>query len=80
MRLTWRDGVETIVAVATVAIALAVTQEWGWLLLGSIGAGVLVLGIVGIAMCTFSDSTKTVPSMKDPFTIAMTVIGASPWS
>jgi hypothetical protein len=76
MRLTWRDGVETVLAGLTVAVAIAVTQEWSWPLLGSVGAGVVVLGVIGWAMCIFSGSTTSVPSMKDPFTIAMSVLGS----
>jgi hypothetical protein len=75
VRLTWRDGVETVLAAATVAIALAVTQAWGWPLLGSVGAGVVVLGAVGWAMCIFSGS-RSAPSMKDPFTATMSVLGS----
>ena len=75
MRLTWRDGVETVLAGLTVAVAMAVTQEWSWPLLGSVGASVVVLGVIGWAMCIFSGSTTSVPSMKDPFTIAMSVLG-----
>lgn len=74
MRLTWRDGVETILAGAAVAITLAVTLEWRWPLLGSVGAGILVLGAVGWAMCIFSGS-RSAPSIKDPYTAAMSVLG-----
>ncbi len=76
MRLTWRDGVTTILAGLTVAIAMAVTQGWGWPLLGSVAAGVGVLGAVGWAMCILGGSTKSVPSMKDPFTVVMSVLGS----
>jgi membrane-bound ClpP family serine protease len=76
MRLTWRDGVTTILAGVTVAIAIAVTQGWSWPLLGSVAAGVGVLGVVGWAMCILGGSTKSAPSMKDPFTVVMSVLGS----
>jgi hypothetical protein len=74
MRLTWRDGVETVLAGLAVAVVFAVTQGWNWPLLGSVGAGVVVLGVIGWTMCIFSGSTTS--SMKDPFTIVMSVLGS----
>lgn len=71
MKLTWRDGVTTILAGLTVAIAFAVTQEWGWPLLGSVAAGVAVLGVVGWAMCVLGGATTSAPSMTNPFTVVM---------
>lgn len=76
MKLTWRDGVTTILAGLTVAIAFAVTQEWGWPLLGSVAAGVGVLGVVGWAMCILGGATKSVPSMTNPFTVVMAAFGS----
>ena len=77
MRLTWRDGVTTILAVAAVAIAVAVTQEWDWPLLGSVTAGVVVLGAVGWAMCILGGRSTTEWSMKNPFTVTMAVLGSA---
>jgi hypothetical protein len=54
MGITWRDGVNTVLAGLVGAIGLAVTGEWGWPLLGSYRSGTVALGIVGIAMCSFS--------------------------
>jgi len=77
MRVTWRDGVETVLAGATVAITLAVTQASGWPLPGSVGAGIVGLGVVGWAMCIFGGATGSVPSMRDPFTITMSLLGVA---
>ncbi|MGH2595869.1 MAG: hypothetical protein ACRDH7_07890 [Actinomycetota bacterium] len=52
---------------------VAVTQEWSWPLLRSVGAGVVVLGVIGWAMCIFSGSTTSVPSTKDPFAVVAVV-------
>ena len=76
MRLTWRDGATTILAGAAVAIAFAVTQEWDWPLLGSITAGVAVMGAVGLAMCILGGRSTTEWSMKNPFTATMAVLGS----
>ena len=76
MRLTWRDGATTILAGAAVAVAVAVTQEWGWPLLGSVTAGILVLGAVGWAMCILGGTSTTDWSMKNPFTVTMAVLGS----
>lgn len=76
MNLTWRDGATTVLAGVTVAVAVAVTQEWDWPLLGSVTAGVGVLGAVGWAMCILGGKTAPEWSMKNPFTVAMAVLGS----
>lgn len=47
-----------------------------WPLLGSVTAGVGVLAVVGLAMCSLGGSTSAPRSMKDPYTIIMSVLGA----
>jgi hypothetical protein len=76
MRLTWRDGATTILAGVAVAVTVAVTQEWEWPLLGSVTAGVVVLGAVGWAMCILGGTSTTEWSMKNPFTVVMAVLGS----
>jgi hypothetical protein len=76
MKLTWRDGVTTILAGLAVVAVVAAMQGWGWPLLGSIAAAVGVVGAIGWAMCVLGGATGSVPSMKDPFTIAMSVLGS----
>lgn len=49
--LTWKDGLTTILFAAAIAVMLAVTQAWGWPLLGSHRAGALLLGLLGLGMC-----------------------------
>lgn len=66
MGLTWRDAVTSVLAAAVVAIGLAVTNDWGWPLLGSARAGSLAVGFVGIAMCTTAGSGRAIENdMKD---------------
>jgi hypothetical protein len=76
MKLTWRDGATTILAGLAVVAVVAAMQGWGWPLLGSIAAAVGVVGAIGWAMCMLGGATGSVPSMKDPFTIAMSVLGS----
>jgi hypothetical protein len=58
MGITWRDGVNTGLAAAVGVVALAVTNEWGWPLLGSARSGTLAVAILGIAMCTMSGTKE----------------------
>jgi hypothetical protein len=74
MRLTWRDGVETVMAGLVVAVALAVTRSWDWPMLGSYRAGVGVLGVIGWSMCILG-SSRTKSSFKDPFVVFASALG-----
>ena len=51
MRLSWRDGLATVLGAVVVAVGLAVTRSWDWPMLGSYRAGILVLAVVGVAAC-----------------------------
>jgi hypothetical protein len=85
MRLTWRDGVAALFAVAVALITLAVTQSWGWPLLGSYRAGIVSLLVVGVPMCliggyAFWDSPAfNHPSLipKDPFLTVAAALGVA---
>jgi uncharacterized membrane protein len=74
MRLTWKDGITTLLVVAVVLVAMAVIQEWGWPLLGSYRAGGIVLLVLGMAMCTMSGSTQET-SMRSPYTMTASILG-----
>jgi hypothetical protein len=83
MRLTWRDGIAALFAVVVGLITLAVTQEWGWPLLGSYRAGIIALAAVGVPMCliggyVFWDSPAFRHPrliLKDPFLTASAALG-----
>ena len=83
MRLTWRDGVAALFAVVVGLITLAVTQGWGWPLLGSYRAGIIALALVGVPMCliggyAFWDSPAFRHPrliLKDPFLTAAAALG-----
>jgi len=80
MRLTYRDGITTVLAAAVVAVTLAVTQGWDWPLLGTTRAGFVALGILGIAGCSVGNRTEDVAFAKEfarrPGMIAGSVLGA----
>ena len=58
MKLTDRDGITTVLATLVVAVTLAVTQGWAWPLLGSPRAGIVGVGILGIAMCSIGTRSE----------------------
>lgn len=74
MRLTWRDGVATVLAGSVVAVVLAVTRSWDWPMLGSYRAGVGALGVIGWSMCIFGSSI-TQASFKGPFVVFASALG-----
>jgi hypothetical protein len=74
MRLTWRDGVATVMAGLVVAVALAVTRSWDWPMLGSYRAGVGALGVIGWSMCIFG-SSRTKASFRGPFVVFASALG-----
>src|SRR4249919_3381158 len=79
MKLTWRDGVATVLMVGAVAVALAVTQGWNWTLLGSTRAGVAAVGVIGYVMCRLGMHwiTDAKDMVRGPALIAASVLGVA---
>jgi hypothetical protein len=75
MRLTGKDAVATMLAGLAVLVVLAVTEGWGWPLLGSPRAGVLALGVIGVGMCASGSRVGEQTSMRDPFIAVAMVLG-----
>lgn len=82
MRLTWRDGVATLLGALGGVFAVAVLQEWGWPLLGGYDSGTLAVGAIGLAMCgiggyAFWNSVfaRPGPVLRDPFVIIGAILG-----
>jgi hypothetical protein len=74
MRLTWKDGISTVLAAVAVLVALAVTNAWGWPLLGDYRAGTVALTLVGFGMCATGTAIgKT--SWANPFVAIATLLG-----
>lgn len=48
-RLTWRDGIATLLVAAATLAALAALNGWGWLLLGDARAGAIAVLAIGFA-------------------------------
>lgn len=77
MRLTWRDGATSILAVLVALVALAGTQGWGWPLLGSDRSEIAVLGVLGYGMCHAAGTPNAFLSMKGGYRTLMSVLGAA---
>ena len=75
MRLTWRDGVSTVLVGACGLIFLAVTDEWGWPLLSDFQAGAAALLVVGLAACIVGGSNMTTFDTGDPMVIGASTVG-----
>ena len=77
MRLTWRDGLTTILAVLVVAVTLGAIRGWDWPFIGSDRSAVGVLGVLGYAMCYAAAVPKTFLSMKGAYRAVASVLGAT---
>jgi hypothetical protein len=75
MRLTWRDGVSTLLVVACGVIFLAVTNAWGWPLLSSFHTGSAVLLVVGLTACIVGGSNMKTFDASDPMVLGASTIG-----
>lgn len=80
MRLM-RDLIATLVTACGLALALSVTQGWGWPILGdSVQWGVVSLGLVSLVACGSSGwaDEETIKSWyKDPFIVAAGIVGTA---
>lgn len=75
MRLTWKDGVSTLLVGACGLIFLAVTDAWGWPLLGDFQAGAAALLVVGLAACIVGGSNMTTFDTGDSMVVGASTIG-----
>ena len=75
MRLTWRDGVATLLLAAIVVVALALVRDWGWSFPDSYRAGAVTISILGLGMCATGNSSIERGSMRDPYVALTTVLG-----
>jgi hypothetical protein len=74
MRL-FKDVWATVLTAVGLILALSVVQGWNWPFLADARAGIIALGIVGIAVCTSSGWAAAGFSAKDPFIITAIVAG-----
>lgn len=66
-----------MIIAAGLLLALSVTQGWSWLLMNGVRAGILALGVAGMAACSASGWAQEKPSFKDPFMIAGGLLGGA---
>jgi len=66
MKVTYRDAITTVLAALVLAVTLAVTQGWAWPMLGSTRAGIVAVGILGVAMCSIGTRSEDMAT-RDAF-------------
>ena len=76
MKLTWKDGLMAVLMGVATAVMLAVTQGWGWPLLGSYRTGTLALFAVGLGMCVGGSRIATT-SNKSAYVTTMSTLGGA---
>lgn len=76
MRLTWRDGLTTLMAFLVILVALAAIQGWGWPLLGSDRSAMVVLGVLGYGMCHAAGTPNAYLSLKGGYRTLTSALGA----
>jgi hypothetical protein len=65
----------TVITAIGLTLAFSVTQGWNWPFLADPRAGIIALGIIGIAVCGSSGWAAAGFSAKDPFIITAIVAG-----
>jgi len=77
MRLSWKDGLGTLLTAGAVAVALAVTNGWSWPFLGDARAGVLALAILGFASCPFATRMGPETRWTSPYLVLTAILGVA---
>lgn len=76
MRLTWRDGVTTLLAGVVGLVYAAHALAWQWPVVEDARGATLVLGVVGLGMCIVGGSGGTIAS-RSRFTLAAGILGGA---
>ena len=76
MRFTVKDFIGALLAAAAVAVTLAVTNGWGWPLLGDYRAGTVALAVIGFAMCGAASDYSTVRGAQ-PLLMVAGILGVA---
>jgi hypothetical protein len=74
MRL-FKDVWATLITAIGLTLALSVTQGWNWPFLSNARAGIIALGVVGLAVCGTSGWAASGFSMRNPFMLVAIVAG-----
>jgi hypothetical protein len=75
MRLTWKDGVATLLVIGVVLVALAVVQGWDWPLVGSYRAGTVAILAMGLGVCALGGSMLEREGAGGPYRATMSILG-----
>jgi hypothetical protein len=65
MRLTWKDAIATGLIGLAAGVAWAEVESWGWPLVGSPRAAIIVLGLLGLTVCAVAGA-GTGAAAKEP--------------
>ena len=76
MRITWKDGVTTVMAVVIAAIFAAQALAWSWPLLADVRSATLAVGIIGLGMCAVGSDPTAVTS-KSAYTVLAGSLGGA---
>jgi hypothetical protein len=79
MRLSWRDGVETVLVGIVILAVVGVVQDRGWTLLGTDRAAVGTVFALGFVMCQVGMRSQVRDArdlVRGPFMRAATALGA----
>jgi len=71
LRFTWRDTLATLLVVVGLAFGYSVVAGWGWPLMNGARAGIIALGIAGMAACPVSWSTQESAFFQKPSLTAL---------
>jgi hypothetical protein len=77
MRLSWRDGVETLFAALLVVVVVGVVQDREWSLIGTARAATGTLFVIGFVMCQMGRGgiTSARDLVRGPFMTTASVLG-----
>jgi hypothetical protein len=76
MRLTWRDGVTTLLTVVVASTYAAYAAGWAIPVVDDARGAALLIGIVGLTMCIVGGSGSTIAS-RNAFTVPASVLGGA---
>jgi hypothetical protein len=77
MKLTWRDGLGTLVTGAGLLTASAALSGWGWPLLADARAGVIALLVMALVVCPLGLGNPSAGWYRDPFVLAAMLLGTA---
>jgi hypothetical protein len=77
MRLTWRDGATTLLAVLVGLVYAAYLLSWSWPVVDGVRGATLVTGVIGLGMCILGGSGTAIPTTSAFTPLAGTLGGVA---